>query len=128
MLHGQETETFSSWNIGGADSDTAKQYIKYWPDGAAYNGPRVLEPGNLFRQTDVTYNGKSATLENMIFEMYKGKLVTMYTDNGYSEAQANDIVKQLKASDLTLPSLPTRFLRTTGRATLLTRESTLTVP
>lgn len=92
--------------IGGADSDTAKQYIKYWPDGAAYNGPRVLEPGNLFRQTDVTYNGKSATLENMIFEMYKGKLVTMYTDNGYSEAQANDIVKQLKASDITFTITP----------------------
>lgn len=93
-------------DIGGADSDTAKQYIKYWPDGAAYNGPRVLEPGNLFRQTDVTYNGKSATLENMIFEMYKGKLVTMYTDNGYSEEQANDIVKQLKASDITFTITP----------------------
>lgn len=93
-------------NIGGADSDTAKQYIKYWPDGAAYNGPRVLEPGNLFRQTDVTYNGKSATLENIIFEMYKGKLVTMYTDNGYSETQANDIVKQLKASDITFTITP----------------------
>ena len=93
-------------NIGGADSDTAKQYIKYWPDGAAYNGPRVLEPGNLFRQTDVTYNGKSATLEKKIFEMYKGKLVTMYTDNGYSEAQANDIVKQLKASDITFTITP----------------------
>ena len=93
-------------NIGGADSDTAKQYIKYWPDGAAYNGPRVLEPDNLFRQTDVTYNGKSATLEDMIFEMYKGKLVTMYTDNGYSEAQANDIVKQLKASDITFTITP----------------------
>lgn len=93
-------------NIGGADSDTAKQYIKYWPDGAAYNGPRVLEPGNPFRQTDVTYNGKSATLENMIFEMYKGKLVTMYTDNGYSEAQANDIVIQLKASDITFTITP----------------------
>lgn len=93
-------------NIGGADSDTAKQYIKYWPDGAAYNGPRVLEPGDLFRQTDVTYNGKSATLENMIFEMYKGKLVTMYTDDGYSDAQANDIVKQLKASDITFTITP----------------------
>ena len=93
-------------NIGGADSDTAKQYIKYWPDGAAYNGPRVLEPDNLFRQTGVTYNGKSATLENMIFEMYKGKLVTMYTDNGYSEAQANDIVEQLKASDITFTITP----------------------
>ena len=93
-------------NIGGADSDTAKQYIKYWPDGAAYNGPRVLEPGNLFRQTDVTYNGKSATLENMIFEMYKGKLVTMYTDNGYSEDAANALVEKMKASDITFTITP----------------------
>lgn len=93
-------------NIGGADSDTAKQYIKYWPDGAQYTGPRVLKKDDPFRQTDVTYNGKSATLENMIFEMYKGKLVTMYTDNGYSEAQANDIVKQLKASDITFTITP----------------------
>ena len=93
-------------NIGGADSDTAKQYIKYWPDDTAYTGPRVLKPGDLFRQTDVTYNGKSATLENMIFEMYKGKLVTMYTDNGYSEAQVNNIVKQLKASDITFTITP----------------------
>ena len=87
-------------------SDTAKQYIKYWPDDTAYTGPRVLKPGDLFRQTDVTYNGKSATLENMIFEMYKGKLVTMYTDNGYSEAQVNNIVEQLKASDITFTITP----------------------
>lgn len=93
-------------NIGGADSDTAKQYIKYWPDDTAYTGPRVLKPGDPFRQTSVTYNGKSATLENMIFEMYKGKLVTMYTDNGYSEAQVNNIVKQLKASDITFTITP----------------------
>lgn len=93
-------------NIGGADSDTAKQYIKYWPDDTAYTGPRVLKPGDPFRQTSVTYNGKSDTLENMIFEMYKGKLVTMYTDNGYSEAQVNNIVKQLKASDITFTITP----------------------
>lgn len=92
--------------VGGAGSDTAKQYIKYWPDDTAYTGPRVLKLGDLFRQTDVTYNGKSATLENMIFEMYKGKLVTMYTDNGYSEAQVNNIVKQLKASDITFTITP----------------------
>lgn len=92
--------------VGGAGSDTAKQYIKYWPDDTAYTGPRVLKPGDLFRQTDVTYNGKSATLENMIFEMYKGKLVTMYTDNGYSEEQVNNIVKQLKASDITFTITP----------------------
>lgn len=92
--------------IGGAGSDTAKQYIKYWPDGTAYTGPRVLEPSNPFRQTLVTYNGKSATLENMIFEMYKGKLVKMYVDEGYSEDDANKIVAQLKASDITFTITP----------------------
>lgn len=92
--------------VGGADSDTAKQYIKYWPDGTAYTGPRVLEPSNPFRQTMVTYNGKSATLENMIFEMYKGKLVKMYVDEGYSEDDANKIVAQLKASDITFTITP----------------------
>lgn len=92
--------------VGGAGSDTAKQYIKYWPDGTAYTGPRVLEPSNPFRQTLVTYNGKSATLENMIFEMYKGKLVKMYVDEGYSEDDANKIVAQLKASDITFTITP----------------------
>ena len=98
-------------SIGGPDSLTAKQYIYSWPDRVQYTGPRVLKKNDLFRQTNVTYNGKSATLENMIFEMYKGKLVTMYTDNGYSEAQANDIVKQLKASDITFTITPHKISR-----------------
>lgn len=93
-------------DIGGADSDTAKQYIKHWPDGAQYTGPRVLKKNDPFRQTNVTYNGKSATLENMIFEMYKGKLVKMYVDEGYSEDDANKIVAQLKASDITFTITP----------------------
>lgn len=92
--------------VGGAGSDTAKRYIKYWPDGTAYTGPRVLEPSNPFRQTLVTYNGKSAALENMIFEMYKDKLVKMYVDEGYSEDDANKIVAQLKASDITFTITP----------------------
>ena len=98
-------------SIGGPDSLTAKQYIYSWPDRVQYTGPRVLKKNDLFRQTNVTYNGKSATLENMIFEMYKGKLVTMYTDNAYSEAQANDIVKQLKASDITFTITPHKISR-----------------
>lgn len=98
-------------SIGGPDSLTAKQYIYSWPDRVQYTGPRVLKKNDLFQQTNVTYNGKSATLENMIFEMYKGKLVTMYTDNGYSEAQANDIVKQLKASDITFTITPHKISR-----------------
>lgn len=93
-------------DIGGADSDTAKQYIKHWPDGTQYTGPRVLEKDDSFRQTHVTYNGKSDTLENMIFEMYKGKLVKMYVDEGYSEDDANKIVAQLKASDITFTITP----------------------
>lgn len=93
-------------DIGGAGSDTAKQYIKHWPDGAQYTGPRVLKKNDPFRQTNVTYNGKSDTLENMIFEMYKGKLVKMYVDEGYSEDDANKIVAQLKASDITFTITP----------------------
>ncbi len=93
-------------DIGGAGSDTAKQYIKHWPDGAQYTGPRVLKKSDPFRQTNVTYNGKSDTLENMIFEMYKGKLVKMYVDEGYSEDDANKIVAQLKASDITFTITP----------------------
>lgn len=93
-------------DIGGAGSDTAKQYIKHWPDGTQYTGPRVLKKDDPFRQTDVTYNGKSDTLENMIFEMYKGKLVKMYVDEGYSEPEANKIVAQLNAKDITFTITP----------------------
>lgn len=93
-------------NIGGADSDTAKQYIKYWPDDTAYTGPRVLKKDDPFRQTDVTYNGKSDTLENMILEMYKGKLVEMYVKNGSTTEQAKDIVSKLNAGDITFTITP----------------------
>lgn len=92
--------------IGGPNGDTAKKYIKSWPDGEPYAGPRVLKKNDPFRQTNVTYNGKSDTLENMIFEMYKGKLVKMYVDEGYSEDDANKIVAQLKASDITFTITP----------------------
>lgn len=101
-------------NIGGADSDTAKQYIKHWPDGAQYTGPRVLKKNDPFRQTNVTYNGKSDTLENMIFEMYKGKLVKMYVDEGCSEDDANKIVAQLKASDITFTITPHKISKNNG--------------
>lgn len=93
-------------DIGGAGSDTAKQYIKCWPGGAQYTGPRVLKKNDPFRQTNVTYNGKSDTLENMIFEMYKRKLVKMYVDEGYSGDDANKIVNQLKASDIIFTITP----------------------
>ena len=95
-------------NIGGADSDTAKQYIKYWPDGAVYNGPRTLNPGDPFRQTHVTYNkgASSDTLEDMILKMYKGKLVEMYKKNGSTEDAANALVEKMKASDITFTITP----------------------
>ena len=92
--------------VGGAGSDTAKRYIKYWPDGTQYTGPRVLKKDDLFRQTDVTYNGKSDTLENMILEMYKGKLVEMYVKNGSTTEQAKDIVSKLNAGDITFTITP----------------------
>ena len=98
-------------SIGGPDSLTAKQYIYSWPDRVQYTGPRVLIKNDPFRQTNVTYNGKSATLENMIFEMYKGKLVKMYVDEGYSEDDANKIVAQLKASDITFTITPHKISR-----------------
>lgn len=98
-------------SIGGPDSLTAKQYIYSWPDRVQYTGPRVLRKNDSFRQTDVTYNGKSDTLENMIFEMYKGKLVKMYVDEGYSEDDANKIVAQLKASDITFTITPHKISR-----------------
>lgn len=98
-------------SIGGPDSLTAKQYIYSWPDRVQYTGPRVLKKNDPFRQTNVTYNGKSATLENMIFEMYKGKLVKMYVDEGYSEDDANKIVAQLKASDITFTITPHKISR-----------------
>lgn len=101
-------------DIGGAGSDTAKQYIKHWPDGAQYTGPRVLKKNDPFRQTKVTYNGKSDTLENLIIEMYKGKLVKMYVDEGYLEDDANKIVAQLKASDITFTITPHKISKNNG--------------
>lgn len=103
-------------DIGGADGTTAQQYIKHWPDEAVYNGPRTLNPGDSFRQTYVTYNkgASSDTLENMILEMYKGKLVKMYTDSGSSLEEANGIVNSLKASDITFTIIPHKISKSNG--------------
>lgn len=98
-------------DVGGADSDTARRYIKYWPDGTQYTGPRVLDPSDPFRLTNVTYSGKYDTLENMIFEMYKGKLVEMYKKNSFTEDAANDLVEKLKASDITFTITPHKISR-----------------
>ena len=61
--------------------DSLDKYIKYWPDGEKYTGDRKLEPGDSFRTQEVAYKKdgvrKTATLENMILDMYKGKLIEM---------------------------------------------------
>lgn len=98
-------------NIGGADSDTAKQYIKYWPDGAAYNGPRVLAPDDStgFRQIQVAYGKNHAThdtLENMIYYMYKGKLANMYENEGWSSQDVQNALDGLSAGDITFTITP----------------------
>ena len=100
--------------VDGADGDTAKQYIKYWPDGTQYTGPRVLKPSAPFRKIFVTYSGKSNTLENMILEMYKGKLVEMYEKNDINSEQAKEIVDELSAGDITFTITPHKISRYNG--------------
>lgn len=82
---------------GGADGDNAKQYIKYWPDNEPYNGPRVLKPGDSFRDTPVTYNGTHSTLGEMLLEQYKSKL---------NEKYGKDFVDTLGAENVTFTITP----------------------
>lgn len=82
---------------GGADGDNAKQYIKYWPDNEPYDGPRVLKPGDSFRDTPVTYNGTHSTLGEMLLEQYKSKL---------NEKYGKDFVDTLGAENVTFTITP----------------------
>lgn len=82
---------------GGADGDQAKQYIKYWPDNEPYDGPRVLKPGDLFRDTPVTYNGTHSTLGEMLLEKYKSTL---------NEKYGKDFVDTLGAENVTFTITP----------------------
>ena len=82
---------------GGADGDNAKQYIKYWPDNEPYDGPRVLKPGDSFRDTPVTYNGTHSTLGKMLLEQYKSKL---------NEKYGKDFVDTLGAENVTFTITP----------------------
>lgn len=82
---------------GGADGDNAKQYIMYWPDNVQYNGPRVLKPGDSFRDTPVTYNGTHSTLGEMLLEQYKSKL---------NEKYGKDFVDTLGAENVTFTITP----------------------
>lgn len=108
--HNDSKNIFIS-NIGGAESVTAKQYIKYWPDGESYTGPRVLAPDDStgFRQIQVAYGKNHAThdtLENMIYNMYKGKLANMYENEGCSPQEVQNALEGLSAGDITFTITP----------------------
>lgn len=108
--HNDSKNIFIS-NIGGAESVTAKQYIKYWPDGESYTGPRVLAPDDStgFRQIQVAYGKNHAThdtLENMIYYMYKGKLANMYENEGWSSQDVQNALDGLSAGDITFTITP----------------------
>lgn len=91
---------------GGADGDNAKQYIKYWPDGVQYDGPRVLDPknpsDNAFRTT--TVNG--TTLEKLILQQYKSDLIDKYKDKGFNGEKVEDLVNNLDANQITITITP----------------------
>ena len=95
--------------------DSLDKYIKYWPDGVAYTGDRKLVPGDDFRTQDVVYKKdgvkKTATLENMILDMYKGKLIDMYTKSGVPTSDAQAIVNQLQAKDITFTIIAHKISR-----------------
>lgn len=95
--------------------DSLDKYIKYWPDDVAYTGDRKLEPGDSFRTQEVAYKKdgvrKTATLENMILDMYKGKLIEMYTKSGFSTSDAQAIVNQLQANDVTFTIIAHKISR-----------------
>lgn len=97
--------------IDGPNSATAKKYIKRWPDDVQYTGPRVLAQSDSFRDTPVTYNGTHSTLEEMIFEMYKGKLVKMYEAEGWTKQEVNNALAGLGAGDITFTITPHKISR-----------------
>lgn len=98
--------------------DSLDKYIKYWPDGVAYTGDRKLEPGDSFRTQEVAYKKdgvrKTATLENMILDMYKGKLIEMYTKSGVPTGDAQAIVNQLEAKDITFTIIAHKISKKNG--------------
>lgn len=98
--------------------DSLDKYIKYWPDGEKYTGDRKLEPGASFRTQEVAYKKdgvrKTETLENMILDMYKGKLIEMYTKSGVSASDAQTIVNQLEAKDITFTIIAHKISRHNG--------------
>lgn len=124
-VNGQEAKladtSSATWSNGRniLDSvDSLDKYIKYWPDGVAYTGDRKLEPGDDFRTQEVAYKKdgvrKTATLENMILDMYKGKLIEMYTKSGVSVSEAQNIVNRLEAKDITFTIIAHKISRYNG--------------
>lgn len=93
--------------VDGAGSATAKQYIKQWPDGEPYKGPRVLKPGDNFRDTMVTYkNGTPISLESMILNQYRNNLVASYEDTEFDKNEVQKIVDSLPANEVTFTITP----------------------
>lgn len=124
-VNGQEAKladtSNATWSNGRNifDSvDSLDKYIKYWPDGEKYEGDRKLEPGDDFRTLEVAYkkNGvrTTATLENMILDMYKGKLIEMYKKSGVPEREAQGIVDQLEAKDITFTIIAHKISKDNG--------------
>lgn len=93
---------------GGTTGETAKKYIQSWPDGQQYNGPRVLARNDSsgFRKIDVTYDGKTGHLEDMILEKYRNTLYGLYKDTGLNQDEVKRLVDGLKANEITFTITP----------------------
>ena len=110
-----DSENILFSDIGGAGSTTAQQYIYCWPDGVTYTGPRTLIPGVVldknFRKTLVKYNGESSPLEKVIFDVYKGTLVELYTDKGFDPQKVEGLVEGLGPEKITFTITPHKISR-----------------
>lgn len=124
-VNGEEAKLADTTNATWTDDrnifdsvDSLDKYIKYWPDGVAYTGDRKLEPDDGFRTQEVAYKKdgvrKTATLENMILDMYKGKLIEMYTKSGVPTGDAQAIVNQLEAKDITFTIIAHKISKKNG--------------
>ena len=124
-VNGEEAKLADTTNATWTDDrnifdsvDSLDKYIKYWPDGVAYTGDRKLEPSDPFRSQEVAYKKdgvrKTATLENMILDMYKGKLIEMYTKSGVPTGDAQAIVNQLEAKDITFTIIAHKISKKNG--------------
>lgn len=93
---------------GGTTGETAKKYIQSWPDGQQYNGPRVLARNDSsgFRKIDVTYDGKTGHLEDMILEKYRNTLYGLYKDTELNQDEEKRLVDGLKANEITFTITP----------------------